>query len=80
MCVGFRSSVWAAWRGGGLARLNDYLRGAPDEVAVLVAVELCSLMYPAASPPWPLSWAARCSGTAPPPSSPSASLAARESA
>jgi alkylresorcinol/alkylpyrone synthase len=27
----------------GLARLNDYLRGAPDDVAVLVSVELCSL-------------------------------------
>ena len=28
----------------GVARLHDYLRGAPDEVAVLVAVELCSLI------------------------------------
>jgi alkylresorcinol/alkylpyrone synthase len=27
----------------GIARLHDYLRGAPDEVAVLVSVELCSL-------------------------------------
>lgn len=27
----------------GLARLHDYLRGAPDEVAVLLSVELCSL-------------------------------------
>jgi alkylresorcinol/alkylpyrone synthase len=27
----------------GVARLNDYLRGAPDAVAVLVSVELCSL-------------------------------------
>lgn len=27
----------------GITRLSDYLRGAPDEVAVLVAVELCSL-------------------------------------
>jgi alkylresorcinol/alkylpyrone synthase len=27
----------------GVGRLHDYLRGAPDEVAVLVAVELCSL-------------------------------------
>ncbi len=27
----------------GLARVNDYLRGAPDDVAVLVSVELCSL-------------------------------------
>jgi alkylresorcinol/alkylpyrone synthase len=28
----------------GIARLNDYLRGAPDDVAVLLAVELCSLI------------------------------------
>jgi len=28
----------------GIARLNDYLRGAPDDVAVLLAVELCSLV------------------------------------
>jgi alkylresorcinol/alkylpyrone synthase len=28
----------------GVARLNDYLRGEPDGVAVLVAVELCSLV------------------------------------
>jgi alkylresorcinol/alkylpyrone synthase len=34
----------------GVARLNDYLRGAPDDVAVLVSVELCSLTYPAAQP------------------------------
>jgi alkylresorcinol/alkylpyrone synthase len=27
----------------GVARMNDYLRGAPDKVAVLVSVELCSL-------------------------------------
>lgn len=27
----------------GIARLHDYLRGAPDQVAVLVSVELCSL-------------------------------------
>jgi alkylresorcinol/alkylpyrone synthase len=27
----------------GIARLNDYLRGAPNDVAVLVSVELCSL-------------------------------------
>ncbi|HUH69531.1 MAG TPA: type III polyketide synthase [Mycobacterium sp.] len=30
----------------GVARLHDYLRGAPDDVAVLIAVELCSLTYP----------------------------------
>lgn len=28
----------------GVARVNDHLRGAPDGVAVLLAVELCSLM------------------------------------
>ncbi len=28
----------------GAARVHDYLRGAPDDVAVLVSVELCSLM------------------------------------
>ncbi|HME50129.1 type III polyketide synthase [Mycobacterium sp.] len=34
----------------GVARLNDYLRGAPDDVAVLVSIELCSLTYPGAEP------------------------------
>lgn len=34
----------------GVARIHDYLRGAPDEVAVLVSVELCSLTYPAVKP------------------------------
>ncbi len=34
----------------GVARLHDYLRGAPDGVAVLVSVELCSLAYPAVKP------------------------------
>lgn len=34
----------------GVARLHDYLRGAPDEVAALVSVELCSLVFPAAQP------------------------------
>jgi alkylresorcinol/alkylpyrone synthase len=34
----------------GVARLHDYLRGAPDDVAVLVAVEVCSLMYASAEP------------------------------
>jgi alkylresorcinol/alkylpyrone synthase len=34
----------------GVARLHDYLRGAPDDVAALVSVELCSLMYSAAQP------------------------------
>lgn len=34
----------------GVARLHDYLRGAPDGVAVLVSVELCSLTFPGAKP------------------------------
>jgi alkylresorcinol/alkylpyrone synthase len=34
----------------GVGRLNDYLRGAPNGVAVLLSVELCSLTYPAARP------------------------------
>jgi alkylresorcinol/alkylpyrone synthase len=34
----------------GIARLHDYLRGAPDDVAALVSVELCSLTYPALKP------------------------------
>ena len=28
----------------GMARMHDYLRGAPDDVAVLVSVELCSYL------------------------------------
>jgi alkylresorcinol/alkylpyrone synthase len=34
----------------GVARLHDYLRGAPDDVAVLISVELCSLTFPAVRP------------------------------
>ncbi|MDY6999655.1 MAG: 3-oxoacyl-[acyl-carrier-protein] synthase III C-terminal domain-containing protein [Actinomycetota bacterium] len=34
----------------GVARMHDYLRGAPDHVAALVSVELCSLTYPAVQP------------------------------
>jgi alkylresorcinol/alkylpyrone synthase len=34
----------------GVARMHDYLRGAPDDVAALVSVELCSLTYPALEP------------------------------
>ncbi len=34
----------------GVGRLNDYLRGAPDDVAVLLSVELCSLTFPAQGP------------------------------
>src|SRR6202000_2237076 len=30
----------------GVSRLHDYLRGAPDGVAVLVSIELCSLTFP----------------------------------
>lgn len=31
----------------GVARLNDYLAGSPDGVAVLLSVELCSMTFPA---------------------------------
>lgn len=34
----------------GVARVNDYLRGAPDAVAALISVELCSLTYPGYKP------------------------------
>ncbi|KGI66920.1 type III polyketide synthase [Mycolicibacterium rufum] len=34
----------------GIARMHDYLRGAPGHTAALVSVELCSLTYPAAEP------------------------------
>ena len=34
----------------GVARLHDYLQGAPDGVAVLISIELCSLTYPAVKP------------------------------
>jgi alkylresorcinol/alkylpyrone synthase len=34
----------------GVARLGDYLNGAPDGVAALVSVELCSLTFPAVQP------------------------------
>lgn len=34
----------------GVARLHDYLRGAPDGVAALVSVELCSLTFPGYKP------------------------------
>jgi alkylresorcinol/alkylpyrone synthase len=34
----------------GVARLHDYLRGAPDGVALLLSVELCSLTFPAIPP------------------------------
>jgi alkylresorcinol/alkylpyrone synthase len=37
----------------GIARMHDYLRGAPDDVGALVSVELCSLMYPALEPTMP---------------------------
>ena len=37
----------------GVARVHDYLRGAPDDVAVLMAVELCSLTYPGVKPTLP---------------------------
>ena len=34
----------------GVVRLHDYLLGDPDGVAVLIAVELCSLTFPAVQP------------------------------
>ncbi|KQH79054.1 polyketide synthase [Mycobacterium gordonae] len=34
----------------GVARLHDYLRGAPDGIAALVSVELCSLTFPGYKP------------------------------
>lgn len=34
----------------GVARMNDYLRGAPGHAAALVSVELCSLTFPAVEP------------------------------
>jgi alkylresorcinol/alkylpyrone synthase len=34
----------------GVARLHDYLRGAPDAIAALISVELCSLTYPGYKP------------------------------
>jgi alkylresorcinol/alkylpyrone synthase len=34
----------------GVARLRDFLRGTPDGVAALIAVELCSLTYPGYKP------------------------------
>ncbi len=34
----------------GMGRLHDYLCGAPDGVAVLVSIELCSLTFPAVKP------------------------------
>ncbi|TVS85675.1 type III polyketide synthase [Mycobacterium helveticum] len=37
----------------GVGRLHDYLRGAPDGVAALVSVELCSLTYPGYKPSLP---------------------------
>lgn len=37
----------------GVARVHDYLRGAPDGAAALVSVELCSLTYPGYKPSLP---------------------------
>ena len=34
----------------GVGRVHDYLRGAPDGVAALISVELCSLTYPGYKP------------------------------
>ena len=48
----------------GMARLHDYLRGAPDGVAVLLAVELCSLT-PKTDPSMATLVGSACSATAP---------------
>jgi alkylresorcinol/alkylpyrone synthase len=37
----------------GVARLNDYLRGAPDGVAVLLSAEMCSMTFTAIEPDMP---------------------------
>ena len=63
----------------GTARLHDYLRGAPDGVAVLLAVELCSLIPKTDPVAWRRSWAVRCSVTAPRPWWPSGIAAPRRS-
>lgn len=34
----------------GVARLHDYLRGAPNDIAALISVELCSLTFPGYKP------------------------------
>ncbi len=34
----------------GVARLHDYLRGAPNGIAALISVELCSLTFPGYKP------------------------------
>ena len=34
----------------GVARVHDYLRGAPDDVAVLLSVELCSMVFRPSEP------------------------------
>ena len=62
----------------GVARLNDYLRGAPDDVAVLLSVELCSLTVQREVRRWPPWSAAACSATAPPRSSRSATDGPRQ--
>jgi methyltransferase len=35
-----------------VARLHDYLRGAPDDVAALVSVELCAVVLAAQGLRW----------------------------
>jgi 3-oxoacyl-[acyl-carrier-protein] synthase III len=56
----------------GVARLHDYLRGHPDSVAVLMAVELCSLTLQRDDASMRTWSPAGCSATARPRSSPSA--------
>ncbi len=52
----------------GIARVHDYLVGHPDEVGVLLAVELCSLTLQRTDDRWRTSSRAGCSATVPPPS------------
>ena len=59
----------------GIARMHDYLRGAPDDVAVAgVRRVVFADVSGAPSRRWPASWAARCSVTARPRSSRSVSV------
>ena len=52
----------------GVARMHDYLRAYPDQVAVLLAVELCSLTVQRDDLSMPTWWPPACLGTVPPPS------------
>ena len=53
----------------GVARVHDYLVGHPDDVAVLLSVELCSLTFQRDDDSTANLVASGCSATAPPRSS-----------